>query len=519
MSIALPAPGERRAGSAFVAAAVSGALLLLITLLAPGVTAVALLAPGALLLVCLYLALSPRLELSLAILMLYLGLLDGYLKLSTDAQVTTLARDALLYAIVLGFLMRAVVRREALVVPPLARNVLLFVVLALVQLANPANVDLSTALGGLRPQLAFVPLFALGFLVLRDVQRLRMFLVLLLVVAAANGIVGLIQFNLSAEQLASWGPGYRERVLGTGDFGGAGRTFSDAGGVSRVRPPALGSDFGFGGAVGLLALPGALALVGFARSRRLQAFALMGMAGAITGILTSQARASVVGAVAGVLAFALLSSRSRQRTAAFASLAVGLTIFYVVLTAFTGSNDSGAFDRYRTISPAQIVDTSLQSRGSSLGVVPQYIADIPLGAGLGRTGPAASVATGGTSTFNAETQFSYLIVEVGVLGMLALLALTLRLLMATIRVLSRLEDPQARAMIAGLGAPLFPIMGFWFVAPVSATVPLAPYFWLSAGGLAYWLSATEPRRAAPRAFSRPNVSISTRRPSVNRPAP
>src|SRR4051812_43295118 len=46
--------------------------------------------------------LSERYALSLAVLLLYLGLLDGFLKLKTGSQFATLGRDILLYSIVFG---------------------------------------------------------------------------------------------------------------------------------------------------------------------------------------------------------------------------------------------------------------------------------------------------------------------------------------------------------------------------------------------------------------------------------
>src|SRR3954465_13842962 len=50
--------------------------------------------------------LSERYAVTLGVLLLYLGLLDGFLKLRTGSQLTTLGRDLLLYAIVGGALAR-----------------------------------------------------------------------------------------------------------------------------------------------------------------------------------------------------------------------------------------------------------------------------------------------------------------------------------------------------------------------------------------------------------------------------
>ena len=110
---------------------------------------------------------SERLERPLAVYLLYLGLLDGFLKLRTSSSVITLGRDALLYAILLGFMARACLRRETLRLPPLSGWVLAFTAVVLVQLANPNDTSTIHSLGALRPHLEFVPLFFVGYALLQ----------------------------------------------------------------------------------------------------------------------------------------------------------------------------------------------------------------------------------------------------------------------------------------------------------------------------------------------------------------
>src|SRR5262249_9170155 len=155
-----------------------------------------------------WMLLSERYEWTLVALMLYLGLADGYLKLSTGSSNVTLVRDLLLYAIAAGALIRMAVRRQAPTLPPLSGWVIAWLVVVGVQLANPHDGTLLHSLASLRPHVEWIPLFFLGYLILRSRKRIRVFLVLLLVVASANGIVGLIQQNLTPQQLAGWGPGY-----------------------------------------------------------------------------------------------------------------------------------------------------------------------------------------------------------------------------------------------------------------------------------------------------------------------
>src|SRR3954447_7761357 len=154
--------------------------------------------------VCIWMFVSARYGWSLAVLLLYLALVDGFVRLATGTPELTLLRDGLLYAIVLGLALRALVRRQPLSMPPLSVWVVAYVAVVLVQLTNPAAGSLPHAVASLRPHLEWVPLFFVAYLVMRDVRRLRTFFLLLLVVATVNGVVNVVQLNISVEQFASW---------------------------------------------------------------------------------------------------------------------------------------------------------------------------------------------------------------------------------------------------------------------------------------------------------------------------
>ena len=166
-----------------------------------------------------WMVVSERYEVSLAVLLLYLGLADGYLKLKTGSSSVTLVRDLLLYSIVAGALVRLAVRGERVRLPPLGGWVIAWVAVVLVQLANPDDGTLLHSVASLRQHIEWVPLFFFGYALMRTKSSLRGFLLLLLVVAAANGVVGLIQLNLTQDQLAGWGPGYSKAIKGGGGEG------------------------------------------------------------------------------------------------------------------------------------------------------------------------------------------------------------------------------------------------------------------------------------------------------------
>src|ERR1700690_3443561 len=182
-------------------------------------------APALLFGVAVWMFFSERYERTLAVLALYLGLFDGFLKLKTGSTVATLGRDVLLYSIASGAMVRLSLSRHRLRVPKLTPGVLVWVIICAAEVLNPVVPSFSHALAGVRQHIEFVPLFFLGYAVMRTERRLMGLFILLLIIAAANGVVGLIQSNLSPAALAAWGPGYAKEVYGLGLLTGGARTF------------------------------------------------------------------------------------------------------------------------------------------------------------------------------------------------------------------------------------------------------------------------------------------------------
>lgn len=450
--------------------------------------AVFLLVAGSLWLLC-----TRRTGLALAFLMLYLGLLDGYLKLSSGSTTVTLLRDALLYAIVVGILARSQVEARRLSLPPLAGWILAYVVFVVVQIPNPDGGTIGHSLAGVRQHLEFIPLFFLGYAIVRDVSSLRRFVLLLLIIGAANGIVGYVQFNLSPTQLASWGPGYARRVTGQGTFSGSGRTFADTAGTERVRPFGLGSEAGGGGVFGVLALGGAFALTSLLVRMRYRIIALVCGVGIVAAIVTSQGRGVIIAAAATVLAYGLMTATSRRRLSNFAGLAVVSLLAYVVVTAISSDAGSGAF-RYQGLTASKIFATTAQARQGQFHVITSAITTYPLGRGLATAGPASGASGGSalTGTGNAESEFSFLVLEAGIPGLVVVVGFTVFLLCLGLLRCRREPDPQARILLAAIVSPIAGLLVDFYAGPDTVTVPGGPFLWFVAGVVAYWF-VTLPR--------------------------
>lgn len=441
---------------------------------------------------------SANYRLTLAALLLYLGLVDGVLKLMLDTSMATLGRDVLLYSIVFGALARIALDARPVRLPPLSGFVLAFAVVVLVQIFNPGTGGIGRGLAATRPHLEFVPLFFFGYFLMREQRHLRMFLLLMCVIGAANGVASLIQFNLTPDQLASWGPGYADLIHGTGDV--SGRTFYDsASGGNFLRPFGLGADVGFAGFVGVLAVPAVLALIATANRRWAGRLGAPLGIGIILAVATSQVRVAVVAAVVALLAFAALALASQRRALVLLGIAVLLAFAVALVSALSGTDNSAALNRYDSISPGTVLGATSESRGGSLRLLPTYIERFPLGSGLGGVGPGSSLPTTVVrdQLLNGETEFNFLVVELGIAGLLVFAALNLKLLALSAR-LRRVRDPETRLLLTGCAAPLFGIAASWVAGPVSAGAPISPYLWFVAGVLAFWLAGSVTSRPSAR---------------------
>jgi O-Antigen ligase len=448
------------------------------------------------------LAASVRYEVTLTFLALYLGLVDGVVKLETANQLVSSVRDIMIAAICLGAIARMSVRRERVRLPPLSGWVIAFVVLIFVEAFNPNTHGMLKILGGFRQQLEWIPFFFFGYILMRSKERFRKFFLILGMIALANGVVSTIQTQLTPAQLSKWGPGYEQLINGTGTV--SNRVYTDSEGTVRVRPPALGSDFGFGGYVGVLALPGLLVLLGTGRLRRRWAVVLLCF-GALLAVATSLQREAVLGAVIAMVAFAVLSASAGRRAARvlIGLLTIGALAF-VLASLLAPDAGNGVFSRYASITPSKATTTSVNYREKDLAQIPTDIKNYPFGAGLATAGAAKSFGGSSSATIeghlaNAESQYNYVTLELGLPGLLLWVGLSIKVIVLVVRRLRRVEDVELRLSLAGIFAAIiaFTIMGF--VGPTMSNLPFGPYFWFAVGIAAYWFCQNPHWGETPRA--------------------
>jgi len=440
------------------------------------------------------LVVSSRLELTVTLLTLYLLLLYGPIKLGLGGGTVAHGADTvLILAICLGALLRFAVRQEPVKLPPLSAWVLAYTATVVIEAFNPKTGGVLKVLGGFRQGLQWVPFFFFGYQLIRSKKRLRQLFLLIGVCALANGIVASYQTGLSPQQIASWGPGYRELFQPTtvGQKGGHARVYDDAEGQAHPRPVGLGSDSGFSGGIGLVALPFCLALLATWRSRRRWIGAVLAL-GALMGVLSGLGRLQVIGAVLSVLSFLALASlggrRFKQPLIALltvAALAVPLGVL------FLGVFRSGTFSRYTTFEKASPTAIATH-KAPAYQKIPEFLQRAPFGIGLGTTGPAGGF--GGQSSeqgqghgASAETQYNFISDELGAPGLLVWVALSLYVVLLIPRRLRDIHDGELAILLSGLFAPFAALIIIGFSGPIQTSAALGPYFWFAVGAAAYWL--------------------------------
>jgi hypothetical protein len=453
---------------------------------------------------------SSRLEVTVTVLAIYCGILDGPVKLlSGGGTATSAVRNVLIFGVAIGAILRLVVKRERITLPPLSGWILGLIAIVLVEAFNPQTGGVLHFIGGFRQQLQWVPFFFFGYVLVRSTSRFRKMFIILGVLALANGIVSTYQTRLSPGQLASWGPGYHQRIYGQvieGKKKGGGRVYVSEG-EGRVRPPALGSDSGFGGGVGVIALPGTLALLALWRIRRRWIGVVLAF-GAILAVATCLGRVQVVGAALGVMAFAALSaSLGRRMTKPVATL-LGVGLLALPLGAiFVAYEGNGTFKRYETIAPEKVVGTGSKSKSGALSLLPHQISVAPFGVGLGSVGAVGGF--GGKSTdlleghsVSAETQFNFMADELGLPGLILWVLFTVDVIFLAVRRLRRIPDVEVRLALAAVTAPLISFFAMGFSGPTTVGAAAGPYIFFASGIIAYWFAGPGWRLARSRASGR-----------------
>ncbi|MGI8714012.1 MAG: hypothetical protein ACR2NR_12710, partial [Solirubrobacteraceae bacterium] len=209
---------------------------------------------------------------------------------------------------------------------------------------------------------------------------------------------------------------------------------------------------------------------------------------------------AVVGAAVVALAFAILSVvriEGRRLVTLLAGLGLTLIVVVLVVNGFVASGASSSNEfRYSSIAPNRLVSSTIADKGAALSQFPTLASNYPLGAGLGSVGPGAGFdrGNGNGDPLDGETEPDFLVVELGIPGVIIFYGLQLTLMVASVVAIRRIRDGELRLLLAGVAAPIFALFVMGVAGPVSSGAPSSPFYWFAAGTLAWWIGATRLRR-------------------------
>jgi O-antigen ligase len=205
-------------------------------------------------------------------------------------------------------------------------------------------------------------------------------------------------------------------------------------------------------------------------------------------IATSGSRAGLVTVFVSVASFGLIAAVSRNAIRVAGGLVVAFALVFVIFQQL--GPDNSTTQRGRSIAPSKILSSYSEERGSSLARFGDYATQYPLGLGVGVVGPASSFRSSSADrlqALNSENQWNFLVLETGLAGLAIILALNLRIMFLALARIRTVAKTATRLDLAALSAPLFGLVTLGFAGPTTVAVPAAPYFWLVAGALSYWL--------------------------------
>jgi hypothetical protein len=187
----------------------------------------------------------------------------------------------------------------------------------------------------------------------------------------------------------------------------------------------------------------------------------------------------------------------RQARQTIIGVLAATAVCLVAVLAIDSYGSSDPFFRFQSIAPSNALATLQEERSGTWAATPQYMGEIPLGAGIGSAGPAATLYGGGPSKWNAESQFTFLLVEAGLPGLAVFLAFQAALFATILSGLRREHDRRTAVLLAALAAPLFGYAVSWLAGVNTTSTPNAPYLWLAAGVISFWLVSRRQRASRP----------------------
>ncbi|MFH0731782.1 MAG: hypothetical protein V2A72_02540 [Candidatus Omnitrophota bacterium] len=358
-------------------------------------------------------------------------------------------RDLLLYASFLNFLVnrkRILSEMTSETKPPLTMAIGLSLFNLAISHFHPNVYSLPAALVGGRVYWEMMPLYVLGFYLMRDKKVLKIFFWVCVGCTFFNAIATILQYYWGDTRVGQIAPGYNALIF---DWH---RGYSETEGFQRtLRPPGLGSDMGFAGFLFWPVVPMFICLLFISRPRGMlkKKFAYIFLCClcfiGISGLVFSLSRTAIVLSALVGITYLWLVKKDVNKILARLVLGAFLILFFLP---YVFTKAELAAKRYQDIkTPKAIINTLFieeKGRFETAFLYPLYaMQNYFFGNGLGRAGQVFHVFPNmPRPKTDTENSLNLSLTEIGAMGVFLLIFFQLRIIRGGFRILRHIKHSE-----------------------------------------------------------------------------
>ncbi|MDD3925678.1 MAG: hypothetical protein PHT33_03360 [bacterium] len=391
---------------------------------------------------------------------------EGFIKHKMGyALLTYVFKDAIMLALMSVWLLKALTGRHgAYRRTPLDMTITLFTIVCLIQVFNPNFENWIISIAGIKVHLVYVPLYYMGYYLLQDRLCLTRLARLFAALVVIMGVYGIVQYLQGPESVSNLGPSFAEIVR---------RDTWWAGTKHYFRPMSFAATGGLASSFYMIGFPFVALSAILSRQRWEKALWGVSLLALTVALVLTGVRSSLLTLmVAGILMSLIFSRRML--------LPLAIVIFIGIAVSM---NLGGGQIGHRMASMSNPYQSFMTNRMRFITVVPELVANYPVGMGLARTGAAAGALSKFFPDYDRMTLDNYLssmVFETSLLGASLILAVFLIILYQG-AVIIRRSSGEARAVAMALYTVPLSIFIAGFSGPTLTISPHNIYFWLSAG--------------------------------------
>ena len=394
--------------------------------------------------------------------------------------------DIMMGLICLGWLIRHMSNPQPIARAPMGRLIGLFIFLCVIQIFNPMGYSYFASVASLKMHVFMIPLFFFGYHYFNSPDQFRRWAVYFGLIGLVMSAFSVDQYLKGPEQMKQEMPEYATMI----DY----NTWQDSEGVSYFRPMSTTSNPGGASTWMQCFIPIILAVFMFKRVTKRTKLFMAGVLMVLIGTLfISLIRQMMMVTLGGLMLVLILQFFSGRLSRGIGALAAVILILGAGWQMANGIAKGEILQGNITEVLSNPLDSYMANRGSHLKYMHLSAEGYPLGAGLGRTGPAVGKFRneiwdyqekyGGPRGMPSENYFLVMISETGIPGTVVITLIALLFLIRGLKIYLSVQDDDLKWTAVACWGVLLSIFVVFFGGPALVTPPLNLFFWFLGGAL------------------------------------